>query len=100
MGVTINRAFFPKIPFVAEISDVVSMDPYSIITDTVYTMVRKGFKRNAQVIKSLSIGEKKKITVGTIIHPAYALPKSMDNKGAIIRLIKIKKANIAVNGRL
>ena len=51
-------------------------------------------------MKSFSIGEKKKTMVGAIIHPAYALPKSMDNNGAIMRLAKIKKANTAVNGRL
>ena len=52
------------------------------------------------MIKSLSMGEKKKMTVGIIIHGAYTLPRSMDNSGAIVKLTKIKKANTAVRGRL
>ena len=34
-GVTINLAFFPNMPFVADNSEVVSIDPYNITTDTV-----------------------------------------------------------------
>ena len=34
-GVTMKRAFFPKIPFVADTNEVVSIDPYSIMTATV-----------------------------------------------------------------
>jgi hypothetical protein len=100
LGVTINLAFFPAIPFTAEINDVVSIEPYKRMTDTVYTRVRKGFNRNAHVIKSFSIGEKKNNTVGTTIQPVYALPKSIYNKGAIVKFAKMKKANTAVRGRL
>ena len=100
LGVTINLAFFPNIPINADTRDVVSIEPYSITTETVYTSVLKGFSLNVHVIKSFSIGEKKKITVGTIIQRAYTLPKSIKSKGAIVRFAKMKKANTAVKGKL
>ena len=34
-GVTIKRAFLPKMPMVAERSDVVSIEPYNITTEKV-----------------------------------------------------------------
>ena len=43
-------------------------------------------------MKSLSIGEKKKITVGISIHREYALPKFKPNNGARVKLAKMKKA--------
>ena len=46
------------------------------------------------------MGEKKKITVGTIIQGEYAAPKSIFSKGAIIKFVKMKKAKIAVSGKL
>ena len=93
-------AFFPNNPIVAEMSEVVSIEPYKITTEKVYASVRKGLSRNVQVIKSFSMGEKKKIVVGIIIQGAYALPRSMDKRGASKRFAKMKKAKIAVRGKL
>ena len=59
-----------------------------------------GFRRNVHVIKSFNMGEKKKTTVGIIIHGEYTRPRSMDKIGAIVKLTNMKKANTAVRGRL
>ena len=46
------------------------------------------------------MGEKKNITVGTIIHGEYTQPKLIYKRGAISKFAKMKKANTAVSGRL
>ena len=100
LGVTMNFAFLPNMPKSAESSDVVSIEPYNITTENVYTSVLRGLSRKLHVIKSLSMGEKKNITVGIIIHFAYAAPRSIDKSGAINKFAKMKKANTAVSGKL
>ena len=99
-GVTINFAFLPHIPSNALIRDVVSIEPYKTITPKKYARFLNGLNFVVHTIKSFSIGEKKKITVGIIIHNLYTAPKFMFNKGANTRLRKMKKAKIAVSGKL